>query len=565
MQGIGQYSPLVSRMRKPDPRTSRSKARAGNHHTVRKPLVGDVQAAALGPSSSRDRWERYFELYSFAPVALLWLDRNGVIEEINQEGCVVLGALEATVVGRPLIVFVAAHDRRSFLEHMRQCRNQVGPVETELSIVGRDGRVVPVCVHSKRSTHQARIVCWTVLIDLTDRLRSEEAARHAEGERQRAEKSETVARAKNDAKDRFLAMLSHELRTPLTPALFAAARLVEDDMSEQSRMLGTVIKRNIEMEAHLIQDLLDVTRIGRGRLDLTLEVSNVHDIIKEAMDVSVPHARSKQLELVSDFKATSFHVRGDVTRLRQVFWNLLSNAIKFSDSGHVEIRTMNDTSGSLRAIVSDTGIGMDADVVGRLFTPFERHTVSSSRSGLGLGLAICKGIIDAHNGRIWATSAGVGRGSMFEVELPSVPASREGQPQAVGLNDSEQRRPGRKVRILIVDDDADTVKMLASMLTADGHHLGVAHNLHEAFDLIKEPWDIVISDLGLPDGSGLDVARRFRRVPSKPRLIALSGYGSDGDLKASRDAGFEMHIVKPVDLAQLRRLIDHVAANAIPA
>jgi PAS domain S-box-containing protein len=534
---------------------------------VRKPVVGNAQAAALalGPrSSSRDDWERYFELYSFAPVALLWLDQNGVIEEVNQEACVVLGGPEATVVGRPLIVFVAAHDRRAFLEHMRRCRHQDGPVETELSIVSRDGRVVPVCVHSKRSTrHQARSVCWTILINLTDRLRLEQATRDAEGERQRAEEGATVAREKNEAKDRFLAMLSHELRTPLTPALFAAARLVEDDMPEQSRMLGTVIKRNIEMEAHLIQDLLDVTRIGRGRLDLTLEVSNVHDVIKEAMDVSLPHARSKKLELVSDFKATSFHVRGDVTRLRQVFWNLLSNAIKFSDSGRIEVRTENDASGSLRAIVSDNGIGMDVDVVGRLFTPFERHTVTSSRSGLGLGLTICKGIIDAHNGRIWATSTGVGRGSMFEVELPSVPPSRDSQSPAAGPNDRAQRRPP-KVRILVVDDDPDTVKMLASMLAGDGHHLGVAHNLKEAVDLIHEPWDIVVSDLGLPDGSGLDVARRFRRIPSKPRLIALSGYGSDGDLKASRGAGFEMHIVKPIDLAQLRRLIDHVVANIVP-
>jgi PAS domain S-box-containing protein len=569
MQKIVPSSPLVLRMRKTAHRTSRSSAPAGNNARVKEPALENVSAAPLAigtQPSSRGDWERYFELYSLAPVALLWLDRNGVIEEINQEGCVVLGAPEATVVGRPLIVFVAAHDRRAFLKHMRRCRNQDGPVETELSIVARDGRVVPVCVHSNRSTHhQARIVSWTILIDLTDRLRLEEATRRAEGERQRAEETETVARAKNEAKDRFLAMLSHELRTPLTPALFAAARLVEDDMPEQSRMLGTVIKRNIEMEAHLIQDLLDVTRIDRGRLDLNLEVSNVHDVITEAMDVSLPHARSKQLELVSDFKATSFHVRGDVTRLRQVFWNLLSNAIKFSDSGHVEIRTMNDTSGSLRAIVSDTGIGMDGEVVDRLFTPFERHTVSSSRSGLGLGLAICKGIIDAHNGRIWATSAGLGRGSMFEVELPSVPPSAVGKSQLVDPGEGKQRRTHQKVRILVVDDDPDTVKMLASMLTADGHHLGVAHNLKEAVDLIREPWDIVVSDLGLPDGSGLDVARRFRRVSSKPRLIALSGYGSDGDLKASREAGFELHIVKPIDLAQLRRLIDHVAANVIPS
>src|SRR5262245_18224317 len=470
MPSTGLCSPLVRGMRKKtDPRIKQSRSRDRNHRAVSEPDARKVPAAtfAVGPRSSRDDWERYFELYSFAPVGLLWLDRNGVIEEINQQGCVVLGAREAMAVGRPLIVFVAADDRRAFLEHMRRCRNQDGPVETELSIVARDGRVVPIRVHSKRATHQTRLVCWTILIDLTYRRRLEQANREAEGERQRAEAGETVARAKNEAKDRFLAMLSHELRTPLTPALFAAARLVEDDMPEQSRMLGTVIKRNIEMEAHLIQDLLDVTRIGRGRLDLTLEVSNVHDIIKEAMDISLPHARSKQLELLSDFKATSFHVRCDVTRLRQVFWNLLSNAIKFSDSGRIEIRTMNDASGSLRAIVSDTGIGMDSEVVGRLFTPFERHTVSSSRSGLGLGLAICKGIIDAHNGQIWATSPGSGRGSMFEVELPSVPPSSVGHSPVSGL-DGKQRRTGQKVRILVVDDDTDTVKMLASMLTADG-------------------------------------------------------------------------------------------------
>jgi PAS domain S-box-containing protein len=551
-------------MQKASPKASRSKVPTDRPGTVTRPVL---ETSVPQPASGRfpnGESERYFELYHFAPVALFWLDRNGVIEEVNQAGCTVLGVREGMAVGRPLMVFVHPTDRRAFLEHMRRCRSQDGAVETDLSIA-RDGRVVPVRAYSKRSALQARVVFWTILMDMTDRLRLEEATRHAESGRQRAEEGEHVARASSEAKDRFLAMLSHELRTPLTPALFAAARLVENDMPEQSRRLGAVIKRNIEMEAHLIQDLLDVTRIGRGRLELEMATADIHQVIEEALEISRPHARSKNLDVVADLNATSFHVRGDVTRLRQVFWNLLSNAIKFSDSGRIEIRTLNDESGCLRVVVSDVGSGMDADVVARLFMPFERHTAPSSRSGLGLGLAICKGIVDAHHGRVWAMSAGLGRGSVFEVELPTVEASWDVGRPALGGDDREKRRSGQvaRMRILVVEDDADTARMLESMLSGDGHHLGVAHNLEEARRRAQEHWDIVISDLGLPDGSGLDVARQLSNTPGRPRLIALSGYGSDEDLKASREAGFDLHIVKPIDLGQLRRLIAKVAADTV--
>jgi PAS domain S-box-containing protein len=551
-------------MRKVSPRASRAKVPTDRHRSVMRPVLEKSTPTPVSARFPNGEWERYFELYNFAPVALFWLDRNGVIEEVNQTGCTVLGVREAMAVGRPLMVFVHPTDRRAFLEHMRRCRAQDGPVETDLSIA-RDGRVVPVRAYSKRSALQDRVVFWTILMDMTDRLRLEEATRDAETGRQRAEEGEHVARASSEAKDRFLAMLSHELRTPLTPALFAAARLVENDMPEQSRRLGAVIKRNIEMEAHLIQDLLDVTRIGRGRLELDMATADVHQVIEEALEISRPHARFKNLDVVADLNAASFHVRGDITRLRQVFWNLLSNAIKFSDGGRIEIRTLNDESGCLRVVVSDMGCGMDADVVARLFTPFERHSAPSSRSGLGLGLAICKGIVDAHQGRIWAMSAGLGRGSVFEVELPSIQTSSNAGRPALGGDDLEKRQSGQlaRMRILVVDDDADTAKILASMLSGDGHHLGVAHNLQEASNRAREHWDIVISDLGLPDGSGLEVALRFSNVPGRPKLIALSGYGSDEDLKASREAGFDLHIVKPIDLAQLRRMIATVASDTV--
>ena len=233
--------------------------------------------------------------------------------------------------------------------------------------------------------------------------------------------------------------------------------------------------------------------------------------------------------------------------------NLLTNAIKFTDSGRIEVRSANGEADSVRVIVSDTGVGIGPDDFERLFTSFEQHRGQSSRGGLGLGLAICRGVIDAHQGRIWATSRGLGQGATFEVELSTLHDSVE-----VGSDHWHRHSNGSAahLRILVVEDDNETADVLKDMLDHEGHEIALVHSVKEARACSNQPWDVVLSDLGLPDGSGFDVAAQFVSAVPPPRLIALSGYGGQASLAATTTAGFERHLVKPIDLDELRSALD---------
>jgi PAS domain S-box-containing protein len=516
----------------------------------RDPPPAEASAAAPPPTDSQPELQRYVDLYQFAPVTYVRLDRYGVIEEINQTGCQMLENSEGNLVGRPLIVYVARESRLDFLEHMRRCRAHDVPVETELAMISREGRSIPVRAYSNRSQAGPKAVYWTVLIDVTEQHRLDEARQQAERERVRAEHEERLGRQTTEATHRFLNVLSHELRTPLTPALFAASRLLEQDMPHGARRLGAIIQRNIQSEARLIDDLLDVSRIERGRLALVFSPTDVHAVLRGAVDECRPQIGSKALTIDLELGAARHVVSGDAGRLRQVFSNLLVNAIKFTDSGRIEVITANDESGALHVSVTDTGIGLEPDNFETLFRVFEQHRGQSSRGGLGLGLAICRGVIASHGGRIWATSPGLGRGATFEVELATVNEyPLEVTPPST--SDAEVS----SLRILIVEDDSDTAAVLRELLAQDGHDLDVVRTVRDALKRVAERWDVVISDIGLPDGSGFDVARRFHSTATAPRLIALTGFGSETDLASSHNAGFERHLVKPIDLVQLRRAL----------
>jgi signal transduction histidine kinase/CheY-like chemotaxis protein len=507
----------------------------------------------VGPDSNKagefyEDWQRYFDLYNFAPVAYVRLDRNGVVEEINQAGCQLLGAPQGMLLRRPLIVFLERRSRADFIVHMRRCCSQDAVVETDLTFVARNRKIVPARVYSKRSQAANRAVYWTVLIDLTEQRRLDDARVAAEKDRVRAEDQEQLGRLTNEATHRFLNVLSHELRTPLTPALFAASRLLERDMPDKIRRLASIIKRNIESEARLIDDLLDVSRIERGSLSMNIEPVDLHEAIGQAVEACRPQIGSKPISLTVALNASRHFVRGDLGRLRQVFSNLVTNAIKFTDRGRIEVRTTNEVGGSVRITVVDTGVGLGVGDLEGLFRSFEQHRGQSSRGGLGLGLAICRGVVDSHQGRIWASSRGPGQGSVFEVELSTISAPATAPPPVPVTNAD----PGVRMRILVVEDDDETAAILEDLLEREGHHLDVVHTVREASARANRPWDVVISDLGLPDGSGFDVARRFAAAIPRPRLIALSGYGGEAEVSASRAAGFERHLVKPIDLDQLR-------------
>jgi signal transduction histidine kinase/CheY-like chemotaxis protein len=378
------------------------------------------------------------------------------------------------------------------------------------------------------------------------------------------QKAKQEAERANRAKDQFLAMLSHELRTPLTPVLLAASTLEADSsLSAETREQLGMMRRNIELEARLIDDLLDVTRIAHGKLELHQEVVDLHAAIEHALSISASDIQARGLNVIKHFAAVDYHANADAARLQEVFWNILRNAVKFTPiGGKIEISTQTD--GDRRVVIQfeDNGIGIEQDLQPRIFDTFEQGDPGTQTryGGLGLGLAISKRIVDLHRGIIEVRSAGRGQGSTFVVKLDTVDSSRL-NPAA-----SASHRPvaaPASAEILIVDDHEDTARILERILRNAGYRVSSCGTSAEAGALAGERrFDLVISDIGLPDGSGLDLMRSLRETHGLSG-IALSGFGMDEDLIASKAAGFVAHLTKPVDFERLRAAITQ-ALNGAP-
>jgi PAS domain S-box-containing protein len=396
-----------------------------------------------------------------------------------------------------------------------------------------------------------------VMRDITQRKRAEdERDELLVRERQARAEVEAVSRAK----DRFLAALSHELRTPLTPVLMAVSAL-ESDPGTPEVLRGELgmVRRNVEMEARLIDDLLDLTRIAQSKLDLKPSLVDMHALVREAIGICRRELEAKRLEFSFRAEARQYCVQGDGARLQQVIWNLLRNAIKFTPSGGRILVTTTDREGDrLRVEVADTGIGIPSDVLPRIFDAFEQGdpAITLQFGGLGLGLAISRALVEAHGGTLTASSPGKDRGSTFTVELTEAQ-----EPEDSGCTPTcpEERGPARSLRILLVDDHADTLGTMARMLRRAGHEVTTAASVASALEAATSgSYDLLISDVGLPDGSGVDLMRRLHPLPG----IALTGYGMESDVAKSREAGFLAHLTKPVDPGHLEGLIRQVAGAA---
>ncbi len=385
--------------------------------------------------------------------------------------------------------------------------------------------------------------------------------------RQAREKTERASRAK----DEFLAALSHELRTPLTPVLMSAAALQHDDRLPQDvRDQLSMMERNIGLEARLIDDLLDLTRIAHGKLLLRTQPCDAHTLIALAIEMVRSDAQGKSQTLEIDLAAERSHLLGDPARLQQVFWNLLKNAVKFTpESGKITVRSC-DLDGRFALEVSDSGIGIAADNIRRIFLPFEQAGAISADhriGGLGLGLSIVKAILDLHGGSIKVESAGLGEGATFRVEVPGILASlatAPGSTSQVSGDASAESRGHRAatapLSLLLVDDHQSTLEVLERLLTRAGHRVTTAISVASALQLAdRDRFDAVISDLGLPDGTGFELMEKLRAAHGLCG-IALSGYGMDEDLRRSREAGFAAHLIKPIDFAQLERALEDLMA-----
>ncbi|MDQ6624613.1 MAG: PAS domain S-box protein [Verrucomicrobiota bacterium] len=363
-----------------------------------------------------------------------------------------------------------------------------------------------------------------------------------------------AAEAANQAKDRFLAALSHELRTPLTPVLMWACATAADeslppDLREDIRM----VCRNVELEARLIDDLLDLTRITQGKLQLKLQDCDVHLLLQHAIEIVRSELTVKNLKLKVDLQATNHQVHADATRMQQVFWNLLKNAQKFTpEGGDVVVRSYDAEPGVLGLEITDSGRGIDAELMPKLFTAFQQG--ASSPNGLGLGLAICRAIVEMHGGKIYARSAGPNTGATFAVELSTV----AGRGVAGPMNEKAPAHQWRKLRILMVEDHEHTSIVMSRLLRRAGHEVLTANSVQTSLDVLRSTKiDLLVSDLGLPDGNGFQVMRELAKR-SEAKGIAVSGYGMDEDVAQSSAAGFSVHLTKPISPEQLQKAIEEV-------
>ena len=368
----------------------------------------------------------------------------------------------------------------------------------------------------------------------------------------------------NAAKDQFLALLSHELRNPLSPVIAMVGELeARAPDSPEIRRALEVIRRNVELEARLIDDLLDVTRISKGKLQLSLETASVHEILQRSYEICREDIAAKDLKIEFRLRAEHAFVEGDPARLQQVFWNLIKNSVKFTpENGRIVIETLNPSPEKIEIRTTDTGIGIEADQMDRIFNAFEQGQSSITRrfGGLGLGLAISKAMVAAHGGKIRAESRGKDRGASFIVTLrtmakPATVSGDEIKPAAKAADLKEIMAAGSGRRILVVDDHLDTCTGMKMMLERRGYRVTIAHTADQAVEKARhEEFDLVISDIGLPDRSGYDLMRELSTMKGL-RGIALSGFGMENDVSRARAAGFSEHLTKPINFDRLEESI----------
>jgi PAS domain S-box-containing protein len=394
-----------------------------------------------------------------------------------------------------------------------------------------------------------------VIVDVTEE-------RHAKRLLQEAKETAEAASA---AKDRFLAVLSHELRTPLTPVLMTVASLETDpalppDLREDMSM----IRRNVELETKLIDDLLDLSRITTGKLRLRLQPLNLNAAVREVCAICDPAVAEKNIRLQCELDPSVGLVSADSARLQQVLWNVLKNAAKFTPAGgQITVSTHVHDNGSFEVKVRDTGIGIDPAMLPRIFDAFEQGAgITRQFGGLGLGLAISKALVELHGGTIRAESSGPAQGSIFTVRIPR----QEGIIHPAGFDALPPPTvEGPPLRLLLVEDHADTARTLARLLQNAGFQVEVVHDVAAALQVGRRlPFDVLVSDIGLPDGTGYDVLKGLGSGDVPP-AIAMSGFGMDEDLRRSREAGFAEHLVKPVNIQELMQAIRRIADRAAAA
>ncbi len=528
------------------------------------PIVDRVMGQVRTERRLAESEARLAGIITTAMDGVLTIDGAETITLINPAAEQIFGIQASEAIGQPIQRFIPEWPCGEAVnpETAHALADHIEGTRLECDGARANGEMFPLEGSVSRVVVDRQAFRTLFVRDITARKQAEEER----ADRIRAETARAEAEAANLAKDRFLAVLSHELRTPLAPVFLAMSTILDEaEVPESIRSLLEMTRRNIQIEARLLDDLLDVTRITQGKLPLHREVIDAHDLIHQTIEICRKDIRDGGLELVLELDASETHVEADPARLQQVLWNLVKNAVKFTPpEGKITIRSRNqagdgDGAECLVIEVSDTGIGIESGMLAKVFDPFEQGgaTVTNRFGGLGLGLSISRSVAEAHGGQLTVSSAGRDRGSTFTLILTTATASESRPSRPVRPSQDGESLPIRE--ILLVEDDPDTSALLSRMLRRRGFQVTTADCVAAAWRKAEVgPFDLVICDIGLPDGSGLELMQRLQaRFPVKG--IVLSGYGREDDVQQSKDAGFVGHLTKPVDFQALEAMIRRIS------
>jgi PAS domain S-box-containing protein len=523
---------------------------------------GDSPAPAPDWPPEMREWLESGEAYrllieSMPDFACLVMDPEGRVASWNRGAERIFGFSAAEILGHTSFVFFTPEDRRD------------GVPEMELAMAAAKGRAsddrwqmrkngsrffangVTISLRDERGALRG---FGKILRDYTEEKLSEERLR---------DRAMILAEADRN-KNQFLAVLAHELRNPLAPILNALQILGREEWEgprlEKAR---GIIQRQVRQLSRLIDDLLDVSRITSGKIGLRKEPIDLRATLEHAVQTARPLIDARRHHLSVSLPVEPVWLEADPTRLEQVVANLLNNAAKYTeDGGHLSLAA-EAYDGEVVLRVQDSGMGIAPDLLDRVFDPFIQGSRSLDRSegGLGIGLTLVRTLVEMHGGTIEARSEGVGRGSEFVVALPAIPPPELAVAPAA---EPEMEAESRPLRVLVVDDNLDTAESLRILLELAGHEVRAAHSGPEALDAAADfTPQAVLLDIGLPGLNGFEVARRLRQDPvlGSAALIAVSGYGQDEDRQRSREAGFDQHLLKPLDFDDLQKLLATVAAR----
>jgi PAS domain S-box-containing protein len=506
-----------------------------------------ARAIAQSQRDARRQRARLEAMFGQAAAGLGLTDCDGRFTRVNRRLIELVGQSGHATLSLNCADLTSADDRTRTIRAIHEiCAGEIAEFSADSRYCRADGSIVWLHVSIAPLRDENEVIDGLIVIveDITDRRQAEDALRLADQQ-----------------KDDFLALLSHELRNPLAPIRTAVQLLkMRGNGDADGQRLHGVIDRQVQHLVRLVDDLLDVSRVLRGKVDLNPDTIDLASVIAIAVETVRPLVDAQRQELNVHVPEHALAVHGDQVRLAQVIGNLLNNASKYTPRGGTITLGASEESGNVVVRVADTGAGIPAEILPTIFEPFVQadRSLQRAQGGLGIGLTLVKKIVDLHGGSVSASSPGPGQGSEFVVRLPSVRATAlrvDNAPSSQGPASAARRR------ILVVDDNTDAADSLDMLLTSLGHEVAVAR---DGLDAVARTlnWrpDVVLLDIGLPGMSGYDVASELKRtLETPPTLIAITGYGQASDRQRAIAAGFDEHLVKPVDTTVLRTILDRAA------